>query len=471
MDNKIKPRLALMDEEQVAQVHGYALRILSETGVRVESPAVLQKLQRTGQVHVEGRTAKISPGLVEAALRSAPREIPIFNRRGEPAFTLGDGTMRFGIGVTALYYIDPLTDQPELFARRHIRDLTRLGGLLPHFDAISTVGIPRDVPPHLSDLYTAVDMISHTTKPLVMLVSDESKFPAVIDLFEELAGDLAPRPFIIPYFNPVSPLVYDAGTLNKMTVAVERGLPFILSSYSMAGMSSPMTPAGILAMLTAEQLAGLTISQVLEPGTPVVLGFLPNYFDMKTLQSFYDPQSILLNLACADMLAHYGIPHCGTSGSGTGWGTDLISADTYWANTLTFTLTRGGFAPFVGDTLGAKAFAPTTVVYVHEIIDQAKRIADGFALDDDSSVLDEIAAAGPGGSFLSARTTKQLYKTGYYRSPMWPRWSIEKWQSEGMPDAKKLLRERTCALLESAPAPDDCDELMRKGEEIIGKIK
>lgn len=468
MDNHPAPRLTLLhDQDQIQQVHRYALRILSETGVRVDSPSIVKKLIRTGQVQVEGRTVKMSAELIESALKSAPRQIPVFNRRGQAAFTLGDGSLRFGIGVTALTYLDPLTDAPEPFARRHMRDMTRLGGALPHYDVISTVGVPRDVPPELSDLYSALDMLSHTVKPLVVLVSDESRFPAVMDLFETLTGDLSSRPFLIPYLNPISPLVYNTGTLDKMVCAIERGLPFILSSYSMAGMSSPMPPAGILSLLMAELLAGLAIAQVLKPGTPVSLGILPNYFDMKTMQSFYDPQSILLNLACADMLAHYGVPHCGTSGSGTGWGTDFISADTYWMNTLTFSLAHGGIAPFVGDTLGAKAFAPNTVVYVHEIIDQSRRIAGGFPLDEASSVLDEIAAAGPGGSFLSSPTTRRQYKTGYYQSPIWPHWSLEKWQSEAMPDAKQLLRQRTAALLESAPAPDDRDELMHKGEDFI----
>ncbi len=470
MQNNIKPRLTLLDdEEQVMKVHRNALRILGEVGVRVDSPAVLQKLKRTGQAQVENRTVRMSAELIESAIRSAPHEIAVFNRRGEPALTLGDGKMHYGIGVTALSYIDPVTDAPEPFARQHMRDMTRLGEALPHYEMISTVGVPRDVPPELSDLCAGLDMISHTVKPLVVLVSDESQFGPVMDLFESLTGDLGSRPFIVPYFNPISPLIYNAGTVDKMVEAIERGLPFILSSYSMAGMSSPMTPAGILALLTAELLAGLAISQVLKPGTPVVLGMLPNYFDMKTMQSFYDPQSILLNLACGDMMAHYGLPHCGTSGSGTGWGTDLISADTYWMNTLTYSLTRGGLAPFVGDTLGAKAFAPTTVVYVHEVIEQAKRIADGFVLDEAASALDEIAAAGAGGSYLSSAGTKRLYKTGYYQSPIWPHWSMEKWQSEGMPEPKKLLRERTRALIESAPAPEDCEELMRKGEEFISR--
>ena len=318
-------------------------------------------------------------------------------------------------------------------------------------------------------LDASTEALSHTIKPLVVLVSDESRFPAVMDLLETLTGDLAARPFVFPYFNPISPLVYNSGTLDKMSCAIERGLPFILSSYSMAGMSSPMTPAGILAMLTAELLAGLTIAQVMKSGTPVALGVLPNYFDMKSMQSFYDPQSILLNIACAEMMAHYGIPHSGTSGSGTGWGTDFMSADTYWMNTLTFALTGGGLAPFVGDTLGAKGFAPNTIVYAHEIIDQSLRVAGGFTLEDEAGVVSEIAAAGAGGSFLASASTRRLYKTGYYQSPIWPHWSMEKWQAEGMPDAKKLLRERTLALLATAPTPEDCGELMSKGEEWISK--
>jgi trimethylamine--corrinoid protein Co-methyltransferase len=183
--------------------------------------------------------------------------------------------------------------------------------------------------------------------------------------------------------------------------------------------------------------------------------------------NFYDPQSILINVACAEMMAHYHLPHCGVTGSGTGWGADFISADTYWMNLLTYSLTRGGLAPFVGDTLGAKVFSPNTVVYVHEIIDQARRVAAGFQLDDASAVLDEIARVGPGGSFLATPSTRRVYKTGYYTSPVFPHWSLEQWQARGQPEAKSLLRQHTQALIESAPAPEDHAELLAKGEALI----
>ena len=468
--NNVRPQLKLLNEEQIQQVHGYALRILSETGVRVDSPSVVEMLGRTGQARVEGRSVKLSPELVEAAIRSAPSVVQMYDRRGNPVFKLGDDRLRFGIGVTALYYQEPVNENLELFTRQNMRDLTRLGSALPLYDVISTPGIVRDVPEHLGDLYGGLEHFVNTTKPLVLLVSDEHYFAPVLDMFEYLHSGLGERPFVLPYFNPVSPLVMDRGTLLKMQVAIERGLPLIFSNYSMAGASTPLTPAGTLALLLAELLAGLTISQVLKPGTPILLGMLPVYFDMKSMLNFYDPQSILINLACAEMMAHYHLPHCGTSGSGTGWGMDLIAADTYWINTLTFALKRGGLAPFVGDSLGSKAISPTTIVHVHEIIEQSLRFTDGFQLDDAHGALEEIAKVGPGGSFLSSPSTLKNYKTGYYVSGVYPRWTMERWQAEGQPSARKVLREKTRSLLADLSAPDDHEELVGKGNEFIKNL-
>ena len=470
--NNVCPQLKLLNEEQIQQVHGYALRILSETGVRVDSPFVLEKLGKTGQAQVQGRSVKVSPELVEGAIHSAPSTIQMYDRRGNPAFRLGDDRLRFGVGVTALYYQEPEDENLELFTREHMRDLTRLGSVLPLYDVISTPGIVRDVPEHLSDLYGSLEHFANTTKPLVLLVSDEHNFAPVLDMFEHLHGGLGEKPFALPYFNPVSPLVMDGGTLLKMEVAVERELPFIFSNYSMAGVSTPLTPAGTLALLLAELLAGLTISQVMKPGTPVLLGMLPVYFDMKTMLNFYDPQSFLLNLACVEMMAYYKLPHCGPSGSGTGWGMDLIAADTYWMNMLTFALSqsKGGLAPFVGDSLGSKAISPTTIVHVHEIIGQALRFANGFQLDDARVALDEIAKVGPGGSFLSSPSTLKNYKKSYYVSEVYPRWTMERWLAEGQPEARQILRKRTRALLANLSAPDDYEKLVGKGSEFIKNL-
>jgi len=466
--NNAQPTLSLLSPEQIEQVHRYALQILATTGARVDSEPVRQLLARKlGPACLDGARVRFPAEVVEWALAAAPATIDVFDRAGKQVFQLDDTRTHFGVGVTALYYQDPQTDQLTPFSRANMRDMVRLGSSLPHYDVISTVGIVQDVPAALSDLYGSLEMLANTIRPLVLLVSDEENFAPVLEMFEQLVGDLGQKPFIIPYFNPVSPLVMNAGTIDKMQIAIQRGLPVIFSNYSMAGASTPITPAGTLALLMAELLAGLTISQVIKEGAPILLGMLPVYFDMKTMVNFYDPQSILINLACDEMMAHYNLPHCGTSGSGTGWGADLIAADTYWMNMLVFSLKRGGLAPFVGDTLTSKAISPKTVVYVHEVIDQALRFADGFQLDDATAVLAEIAQAGPGGSFLSAPSTRQRFRSGYYTSSIFPHFSMEKWQAAGQPTAEQVLCETTLRLMSTAPLPADHDELLAKGEKFI----
>lgn len=467
--NNVRPRLTMMNEEQIQEAHKNVLRVLSETGVRVDSPSILQMLELKLGLKSQDRIIKFPAEIIEDAIKSAPRNINVYDRRGEHKMNLGEDRLRFGTGVTALFYQNPIDETLDIFRRKNFQDLVRLSSGLKHYDVISTVGIVRDVPEELTDLYGSLEHISNTTKPLVLLVSDENKFPDVMQMFEMLHGDLGSKPFIIPYFNPVSPLVMNAGTVDKMKISIERGLPIIFSNYSMAGASTPLTPAGTLTLLMAELLAGLVISQTIKKGAPILLGMLPVYFDMRTMLNFYDPQSILISVACSEMMKHYGIPHCSTSGSGTGWGMDLISTDTYWMNTLALLLSHGHLAPFIGDSLGSKSISPTTIVHVHEIIDQALRLHDGFQLDDVNSAISEIAKVGPGKNFLSQPSTLKNYKNGYYVSNIYPHYSMEKWQDAGAPPARQVLREKTQALLVSAPIPDDHAELIGKGEEFIKK--
>jgi trimethylamine--corrinoid protein Co-methyltransferase len=324
-------------------------------------------------------------------------------------------------------------------------------------------------------LYAVLEMAANTTKPLVILNSDEKQFAPSLDLLEKVTAvstgsTFAEKPFVIPYFNPVTPLILNRETGDKMITAIERGLPVIYSNYSMAGTTTPITAAGTLALLNAELLAGLVFSQLVRAGAPVILGSLPAFFDMKTMTDFYDPQTILINAACAEMMTFYHIPHAGTSGSGLGWGADLPSAGMHWLNHLTTSLGKTGLVPFVGGSLGSKAFSPTSVVYANDIILQARRFAAGFPLSEESVALDEIATAGPGGNFLSAKSTRQNFRNAYYTSSIFPRISLEKWEEKGRPEAIHLLKQATLRYIEESQPPEDHDRIVGLGEEFIQRM-
>ncbi len=466
----VRPRITVLDERQVDLVHFSSLRVLATTGVRVDSAPARRILIGAGAKE-DGDRVLIPETLVERSLGAAPSSLEIFDRRGNPVFRLGDGAeTRFGIGVTALNYQDPMTDEIEPFARRHMEAVVRLGQSLPSFDVISTIGVIQDTPADLSDLFAILEMMANSTKPLVVLVSDDARYEAVLDLIEHLHPDVGEKPFVVPYFNPVTPLVINKGTADKMTATIDRGLPFIYSNYGMAGATTPITPAGILALLNAELLAGLVLSQSIRPGAPVIIGMLPAYFDMRGMANFYDPVSYVLNLACAEMTEFYGLPHCGTSGSGMGWGADLIAGGHQWANHLLSCLGKVGLAPFVGDTLGSTTMSPAIIVYADEVIAQARRAAVGFALDEAAAALDDIAEVGPAGNFLMAAGTLENYRTAYFESAVFPNLTVDDWRVQGQPRADHRLRSRTRELLDSATAAEDHDEVIGRGEALIRSL-
>ncbi|MCG8615796.1 MAG: trimethylamine methyltransferase family protein, partial [Desulfobacterales bacterium] len=235
-------------------------------------------------------------------------------------------------------------------------------------------------------------------------------------------------------------------------------------NYGMSGATCPITPGGTLALLTAELLAGLVYSQLLKEGTPIILGSLPAAFDMKTMRSYYTPQSMLINLSCAEMMTHYGIPHCGTSGGWMGRGPDLMASSMLWQNHLTSILGYPGLVPFVGNNFDSLAFSPSTVVYAAEIIRMARDFTTGFSIHPDEVGLEEIRNLGPGGSYLTSGLTMKKFREPLTKSDIWPFLPLEQWRDSGAPRTGKELREHTRMLLDRMPVPEHHDNVLAAGE-------
>jgi len=470
--SEVKPAIQVLTRNQIEKIHDYSLEILSTTGIRVDAMRARKLFAKALGGSETDKIVRIPAELVDRALKTAPSIVDIYDRRGNIRFRLGNPQSqqtRFGIGVTNLYYQDPATDAVTAFNRKHMALATRLGSVLSGYDVISTVGILQDMAPEVADLYGTLEMITNTTKPLVILISEKQCFDTAFDLLEHLHGHLSEKPFIIPYFNPITPLVLNEDTADTIFSTIERGLPFIYSNYGMSGATSPITPAGSLAVLNAELLAGLVFSQLVKEGTPVILGSLPAGFDMRSMGGHYTPQTLLLNVACAEMMAYYELPHSGTSGSGPGWGPDLSAAGTLWMNHLTSCLGKVGLAPFVGGNFDSLAFSPAFVVYSDEVIRQARFFNQGFQISDASVALSEIESIGPGGNFLISDLTVALCREINFNSSIWPNLTLDEWQTKGNPQADKVLRTRTCDLLDDLPVPEDHSDIIARGERFIRK--
>ena len=468
--SNVSAKVGVLSGDQIEKVHHYSLEILARVGLRVESPEARKLFDAKGLKADGDNIVRITSDIVDWAVKAAPSTIDIYDRNGNFAFQMGDtekNKTRFGVGVTNLYYQDPQTDKITPFTRKHMEASTRLAEVLESYDIVSTIGILQDCPPEVADLYGTLEMVANTTKPLVILISKESCFEPALDLMEHLHGDLSRHPFCIPYFNPITPLILNKGTSDKMTASIQRGLPLIYNSTSMAGATSPITMAGTLALLNAEILAGLVFSQLVKEGAAVILGALPWEFDMQNMDHFYTPRTLPLNLACAEMMNYYNVPHSGSSGSGPGWSADLNAIGILWMNHLTACIGKAGLAPFAGGKFGSVVFSPHFVVYGNEVIRQAHLFYQGFDLDDTTVNLDEIAAIGPGGNFLMADQTMQLFRETHFKDSIWPFVSLDQWQTGKYPNADTILRQHTRDLLDNSNPPEGHADLIAKGEGFI----
>ena len=109
MPSSVVPHLSVLTGEQIDYVHQKSLEILKRSGVRVDSAEARRVLQASHGVRwLSEERACLEPELIEWAIQAAPATVSLFDRNGDPAFRLGEGRTRFGIGVTNLYYQDPL---------------------------------------------------------------------------------------------------------------------------------------------------------------------------------------------------------------------------------------------------------------------------------------------------------------------------------------------------------------------------
>ncbi len=468
----LKPKINVMTGEQIQKIHNDALSILEKTGIQVDDSCARKLFEKAVGKPDDDQRIRITKDLVQWAISAAPSKISIYDRLGKPAFELkGDGSQDavFGIGVTNLHYQDPVDNSIQTFSRHHMALAASLGNTLDNFDFLSTPGVIQDLSSDIADIYGVLEMMANTTKPIVMLISDGANFNPALDLCEHLHGDLADHPFLVPYVNPITPLVLNSETTIKMEESIRRGLPVIFSNYGMSGATCPITPAGTLALLTAELLAGLVYSQLVKEGAPIILGSLPAAFDMKKAGSFYSPGTLLLNLACAEMMTSYNIPHCGTSGSGNGWAADLLAGTTLCINHFTSCLGNVGMVPFVGGNFESLVFSPELVVYSDDLIHQSRLFASGFSIKDEAIGFSDISRIGPGGNYLLSAQTGKYFKESQFPSTIWPLLTLDKWKEQGEPTADKILRDRTLNLLNNPKIPKDKEEILAKGEAFLSR--
>jgi trimethylamine--corrinoid protein Co-methyltransferase len=308
-----------------------------------------------------------------------------------------------------------------------------------------SMALPSDVPIATSDRRSFLAMTENTAKPLVFTAWDEHGLADIIAMAETIAGgaaELALKPFLLAYLEPTSPLQHSGPVLRKMLMMADHGLPFVYAPGMVEGGSAPMTPAGSLALATAEVLSGLTIAQLRRRGTPFVFGSGSGPLDMRTMASPYSgPEGLLHCMAVAELAnCFYHLPTWSYAGCSDSKLPDIQAGIESALWILWTALSGANLVHDIGYVESGLTCSYEMIVVCDEIISLVRRLMAGIEITPETLGLDTIDKVGPGGHFLDTDHTQRHFRSIWYPRVL-DRRTYQGWVDAGRPEAIKTANE------------------------------
>lgn len=472
------PRFRLLSDDKLERIHEASLDLLENVGIKITTAAAVKLLTAAGCTVTGSDIVQIPRQVVEEAIESAPKRIVICDREGKERLFLEGRNTYFGLGITGLMFHDPRTGERRDFLLEDISLACRVADALPNLALIGTPGVTketREIPQEIVNQHEFEAMVNNTTKPLTILVENASILGNIFEMAAVVAGGvevLQERPFVISYLNNVSPLVYNAETLDKLLLSAEWGIPMLCIPAPMAGATAPVTLAGTIALGNAETLCGLVLSQLMNSGTPFIMGCDPALMDMQTGNiSFAAPEQSLLMIAAAELAHYYGLPVTGLGCISDSIAIDQQTALEQMMSAYSCMLAGVHVVPYSGFIEVGVSFSLEAAVMADELIGMVKRIMKGVPVDEETLALDTIHSVGPGGNFMGEEHTLRHFRTEQWRPTLLSRTTFAAWEERGRKQMGDRVKEKLAEIIQSHQVNPLSDDVKAALSEIIEKRK
>jgi trimethylamine--corrinoid protein Co-methyltransferase len=453
------PRMRVLSDEQCRTIHRSTLTVLGRTGVEVREPSAVDLFESAGCA-VDGSRVRIPAELVERALESTPSCVQIHDRRGETAMLLEDSKVYFGTGSDTPNVVDPFTGERRPCVLDDIVRVSRVVDALDNLSFAMCSGIASDVHPDISDIHHFEALANNTTKPIVFTAWSLENLKTIVAMAEIVAGgaaELAKRPFLILYTEPISPLVFPVDSAKKLMYMASKSLPVVFAPSVTTGATGPVTLAGGLVQGNAEILAGFVLANVVNPGTPLIYGGSGEPLDMSTsLMCYAAPESMMMVAAYTDMARHYGFPLFGYAGCSDSPVYDQQASIESALWILLSTLSGGNLVHDVGYINNGLTTSFEQLVVSDEVIGLVRRVAGGIEVTEETLALDLIDRVGPGGEYLTSEHTLNHFRDNWFPKLI-SRRSFEEWDRNGRQELGARANQRVRSILEQH-RPEALDE-------------
>jgi trimethylamine--corrinoid protein Co-methyltransferase len=463
------PPTELLSADELEAIHGASLTVLEEIGMDFLDDEARGLLVGAGATNEPGTNrVRFDRAMVEERIRTAPSSFTLHARNPEHDLVIGGDWTAFGTVASAPNVAD-LDRGRRVGNRADYQDLVRLGQMLTTIHFFSGYPVePIDVHPSIRHLDALFDILTLADKALHAYSLGRQRNTDALEMVRIARGiddaTLDREPSIFTVVNSSSPLRLDAPMLQGILAFSARNQPIVMTPFTLAGAMAPVTLAGALVEQNAEALAGMVLTQVVRPGSPVVYGGFTSNVDMQSgSPAFGTPEYMRTAMIGGQLARRYRVPYRSSNVCAAN------AVDVQAAYESVFALwgaVMGGVNLLMhgaGWMEGGLHAGFEKMILDAELLGMVESFLDPVAVDDDTLALDAIREVGPGGHFFGAAHTQTRFRTAFHH-PMLSDWrNYESWQLAGSPEGPAKANRIWKALLAAyAPPPMDpglADEL------------
>lgn len=447
----------LVSDEGIQLIHDSSLELLAEAGIDFYHDEAQSILREKG-VRMDGATAYFSPDEVATYVAAAPSSFLQLGRNPQRNVTIGDNHICFApvYGPPFVTDLDRGRRVARLVDFHNFVKLTYLSPFLHHSGG--TIVEPTDEPVHTRHLDMVYAHARYSDKPFMGSVTSGVNAEDSIRMAEIIFGAeaMAEQPALLSLINVSSPRRFDDRMLSALIPYARARQALIITPFLFSGAMSPASIGGTLVQLNAEALAGIVLTQMINPGTPVIYGAFQTNIDLQSgAPVFGSPESQIALFASAQLARKHGLPF---RSGGMFTSSKTIDAQGAYESVMVMLPTVLARVDFVlhaagwlegGLTAGYEKF-----VLDCELLGMFHRFLAGLDLSANGLAMDALREVPPGGHHLGTEHTMRNFRTAFHRANLFDYNSFEQWAEEGALTAEQRANSRFKTLLQAYEPPD-----------------
>ena len=310
-----------LTEEDITKIHETSMRVFSEIGVQINFAEARTLFGDAGaEIEKSSRVVKVPSDLVQELISKAPSMVTLCGRadNGELNCEIGGDKVYMGTGGTALNVQDTGSSDSRRSQLKDVMNMARLAEALDNIHFYMLNVYPNDLPDEDIDVNRFAAALNRTRKHVMGGVYTVEGIRNVIKMAEIIAGSpeaLRQRPFISMVTCNISPFKLDR-SYSQLAIEVARNrIPVVVPAEPLCGATAPITLAGNLVVQNVDTLAGVMLTQLVNPGTPVLYGCISSITDLRDMKYLSGAVEMgLMNAASAQMARFYELPLYSTAG-------------------------------------------------------------------------------------------------------------------------------------------------------------